>query len=142
MDQLLHGEEKAVFGDKGYFSDQDKRTARKTGLFWGVLDKAKSQKATQSQAEAQKYKAIEHTGQGGASVSGGQAAGWLHQDPVSGTEEKRRAGFYAVCAGQSVSSAACLVGVLLTAQRANRSASLGERMEAKLRTDTNHGSEI
>jgi IS5 family transposase len=44
MDQLLHGEEKAVFGDKGYFSDQDKRSARKTGLFWGVLDKAKSKK--------------------------------------------------------------------------------------------------
>jgi len=44
MEGLLHGEEKAVFGDKGYFSDQDKRTARKTGLFWGVLDKAKSKK--------------------------------------------------------------------------------------------------
>ena len=44
MDALLHGEEKAVFGDKGYFSDQDKRSARKIGLFWGVLDKAKSKK--------------------------------------------------------------------------------------------------
>ncbi len=44
MNQLLHGKEKAVFGDKGYFSDQDKRSARKTGLFWGVLDKAKSKK--------------------------------------------------------------------------------------------------
>jgi IS5 family transposase len=44
MDELLHGEEKAVFGDKGYFSDQDKRSARKAGLFWGVLDKAKSKK--------------------------------------------------------------------------------------------------
>ena len=44
MAGLLHGKEKAVFGDKGYFSDQDKRAARKTGLFWGVLDKAKSKK--------------------------------------------------------------------------------------------------
>src|SRR5258706_13929235 len=44
MQALLHGEEKAVFGDKGYFSDPDKRAARKTGLFWGVLDKAKSKK--------------------------------------------------------------------------------------------------
>ena len=44
MDALLHGKEKVVFGDKGYFSDQDKRAARKTGLFWGVLDKAKSKK--------------------------------------------------------------------------------------------------
>lgn len=44
MEALLHGEEKAVFGDKGYFSDEDKRSARKTGLFWGVLDKAKSKK--------------------------------------------------------------------------------------------------
>lgn len=44
IDELLHGDEKAVFGDKGYFSDQDKRSARKAGLFWGVLDKAKSKK--------------------------------------------------------------------------------------------------
>jgi len=44
MEALLHGEEKAVFGDKGYFSDEDKRSARKMGLFWGVLDKAKSKK--------------------------------------------------------------------------------------------------
>lgn len=44
MAGLLHGKEKAVFGDKGYFSDQDKRSARKTGLYWGVLDKAKSKK--------------------------------------------------------------------------------------------------
>jgi len=45
MEGLLHGKERAVFGDKGYFSDQDKRAARKTGLFWGVLDKAKSKKS-------------------------------------------------------------------------------------------------
>ncbi len=45
MEALLHGEEQAVFADKGYFSDQDKRSARKTGLFWGVLDKAKSKKS-------------------------------------------------------------------------------------------------
>ena len=44
MAGLLHGKEKAVFGDKGYFSDPDKRSARKTGLYWGVLDKAKSKK--------------------------------------------------------------------------------------------------
>jgi IS5 family transposase len=45
MEALLHGAEKAVFGDKGYFSDQDKRAARKKGIFWGVLDKAKSKKS-------------------------------------------------------------------------------------------------
>lgn len=45
MENLLHGEERAVFGDKGYFSDQDKRAARHKGLFWGVLDKTKSKKA-------------------------------------------------------------------------------------------------
>jgi IS5 family transposase len=33
MEKLLHGQERAVFGDKGYFSDQDKRAARKKGLF-------------------------------------------------------------------------------------------------------------
>jgi len=45
MEKLLHGQERAVFGDKGYLSDQDKRAARKKGLFWGVLDKAKRGKA-------------------------------------------------------------------------------------------------
>ena len=39
MPDLLHGEERAVFGDKGYVSDEDKRAARANGIFWGVLDK-------------------------------------------------------------------------------------------------------
>ncbi len=41
IDQLLNGQEKAVFGDKGYASDSDKIHARQSGLYWGVLDKAK-----------------------------------------------------------------------------------------------------
>ncbi len=36
---LLHGEEKAVFGDKGYVNKVDKHYARDAGVFWGVLDK-------------------------------------------------------------------------------------------------------
>lgn len=41
MKKLLHGEEQAVFGDKGYISDQDKKEARKEKIFYGILDKAK-----------------------------------------------------------------------------------------------------
>ena len=41
MNELFHGEEKAKFGDKGYVGDEDKREARKTGIFWGVLDKGR-----------------------------------------------------------------------------------------------------
>lgn len=41
LDALRHGEEKAVFGDKGYVKDDDKKQARSDGVFWGVLDKAK-----------------------------------------------------------------------------------------------------
>jgi transposase, IS5 family len=37
--ELLHEEEQAVFGDKGYVSDNDKHLAREAGIFWGVLDK-------------------------------------------------------------------------------------------------------
>lgn len=44
MPDLLHGEERSVFGDKGYVSDEDKRAARAKGVFWGVLDKAKPKK--------------------------------------------------------------------------------------------------
>jgi IS5 family transposase len=38
---LVHGEERSIFGDKGYVSDEDKRTARASGIAWCVLDKGK-----------------------------------------------------------------------------------------------------
>lgn len=38
---LFHGQEKAKFGDKGYFKTEDKKQARTQGIFWGVLDKGK-----------------------------------------------------------------------------------------------------
>lgn len=41
MKDLLHGEEQAVYGDKGYFDDKMKRKARSKGIFWGVLDRAR-----------------------------------------------------------------------------------------------------
>ena len=41
MKELFHGEERAKFGDKGYVGDEDKREARKAGIFWGVLDKGR-----------------------------------------------------------------------------------------------------
>lgn len=41
MNDLFHGEEKAKFGDKGYVGDEDKREARRAGIFWGVLDKGR-----------------------------------------------------------------------------------------------------
>lgn len=44
MEGLLHGEEEAVFGDKGYANDKAKREARAKGIFWGILDKAKRNK--------------------------------------------------------------------------------------------------
>lgn len=39
--ELFHGQEKAKFGDKGYFKTEDKKQARAQGIFWGVLDKGK-----------------------------------------------------------------------------------------------------
>lgn len=41
MKDLFHGEERAKLGDKGYVGDEDKREARKAGIFWGVLDKGR-----------------------------------------------------------------------------------------------------
>ena len=40
FEDLLHGKEKAVFGDKGYVSQTDKRFARDADIYWGVLDRA------------------------------------------------------------------------------------------------------
>lgn len=41
LSALLTGEEKAVFGDKGYAKQADKEAARKNGIFYGISDKAK-----------------------------------------------------------------------------------------------------
>jgi IS5 family transposase len=38
---LIREDDRAVFGDKGYASDQTKRAARQAGVYWAVLDKAK-----------------------------------------------------------------------------------------------------
>lgn len=39
MKQLLHGKEKAIFGDKGYYKQEDKREARSRGILWAVSDR-------------------------------------------------------------------------------------------------------
>jgi IS5 family transposase len=41
MPNLLHGKEKVILGDKGYFSEELKRETRAKGLFWGILEKRK-----------------------------------------------------------------------------------------------------
>lgn len=42
--ELIREGDRAVFGDKGYYSDQTKRAARQAGVYWAVLDKAKRNK--------------------------------------------------------------------------------------------------
>lgn len=39
MNQLLHGEERALFGDKGYADNAIKKRARSGEFFYGILDK-------------------------------------------------------------------------------------------------------
>lgn len=39
--ELLHGEEKAIFGDKGYYREEDKCSARQEGILWAVSDRGK-----------------------------------------------------------------------------------------------------
>lgn len=39
---LLHGEEIAVFADKGYYSDKDKHFARDAGIYFGIMEKRKA----------------------------------------------------------------------------------------------------
>jgi len=41
LPNLVREDDRAVFGDKGYFSDDRKREARKAGVYWGVLEKCK-----------------------------------------------------------------------------------------------------
>lgn len=41
LPNLVREDDKAVFGDKGYFSDTLKHDAREGGVYWGVLEKRK-----------------------------------------------------------------------------------------------------
>jgi IS5 family transposase len=41
IDNILHGDEKAIIADKGYADTKRKKLCRKKSIFWGVLDKAK-----------------------------------------------------------------------------------------------------
>jgi len=48
MKECLHGEEKALFGDKGYIGKKEKIEWRKANKFWGILDKATTTKKLSS----------------------------------------------------------------------------------------------
>ena len=41
LPNLVREDDRAVFGDKGYFSDDRKREARKAEVYWGILEKCK-----------------------------------------------------------------------------------------------------
>ena len=51
MKDLLHWEEDAVLGDKGYVSQANKRWARQNGIFWGVLDRRGPEKKLSASQE-------------------------------------------------------------------------------------------
>jgi len=41
MENLLHGEEKIILGDKGYYKEEEKKKMREKGIYCGIMDKAK-----------------------------------------------------------------------------------------------------
>jgi IS5 family transposase len=41
MDRLIRADDTAVYGDKGYASDEKKRAAEAAGVLWAVKEKAK-----------------------------------------------------------------------------------------------------
>jgi IS5 family transposase len=45
---LYHGEEKARFGDKGYYDEKKKRALRQEGIYWGIADRGKRNHALSS----------------------------------------------------------------------------------------------
>lgn len=54
-DKLISGDERAHYGDKAYNRDEDKREARKKGIFYGILDKARrGQKLSSKQQKRNK----------------------------------------------------------------------------------------
>ncbi len=58
LDALLHGEEKAVFGDSAYNTNEDKRSARAAGIYYGISDKGRRKHPL---SKAQKKKNRKHS---------------------------------------------------------------------------------
>lgn len=57
LDQLLSGDEQAVFGDSAYSKKEDKQKARKQGVYYGILDKGtKKRKLSSKQKKNNKKK--------------------------------------------------------------------------------------
>lgn len=58
--KLLHGREKALFGDKGYFKIEDKREARAAGILWAISDRAtpKRKLSSSQRKRNKKYSSI------------------------------------------------------------------------------------
>ena len=54
--KLLHGSERAIFGDKGYCKTEDKREARKKGILWAVSDRGTRSHALSSSQKKQNRK--------------------------------------------------------------------------------------
>ena len=51
FDELLHGEEQAVYGDKAYVNESKKQEFEKAGGFWAVLEKASRGKKLKTHQE-------------------------------------------------------------------------------------------
>jgi len=56
FDNLLHGDEKAIIGDKGYADTKRKQACRASSIFWGVLDKAKRGRRLSSSQNKRNHK--------------------------------------------------------------------------------------
>ena len=52
MDELLHGDEQVVYGDKGYAGEERRQTLRENEVRWGVLEKAARGRSLTEQQEA------------------------------------------------------------------------------------------
>ena len=66
MTRLLHGAEKAIFGDSAYGAQADKRGARHEGIYYGIADRGAYQHPLSS---SQKKRNRKHSSQGRAYVS-------------------------------------------------------------------------
>ena len=48
ISQLIREDDRAIFGDKGYVNEKLKKAARKAGVYWAVMEKAKPKKKLSS----------------------------------------------------------------------------------------------
>jgi IS5 family transposase len=105
LPQLLHGQEKVLFGDQANWSEFHRECAKQAGVRYRV-NRRHLAKAADRVSKDHQLQPLEGPGAGKARISCGQAAVGIWQSPLSRPGEEHHPAVHRLCAGQPVSAQA------------------------------------